>query len=63
VIVDDEAIADAQRAIWRELRLFAEPGGAAALAAVRTGAFKPAPGERVVVLVCGSNGDPSDVIE
>jgi threonine dehydratase len=63
VTVDDEAIAEAQRAIWGELRLFAEPGGAAALAAVRTGAFEPAPGERVVVLVCGSNGDPSDVIE
>jgi threonine dehydratase len=63
VLVDDEAIADAQRAIWRELRLFAEPGGAAALAAVRTGAFEPAPGERVVVLVCGSNGDPSGVVE
>jgi threonine dehydratase len=63
VTVDDEAIAEAQRAIWGELRLFAEPGGATALAAVRTGAFEPAPGERVVVLVCGSNGDPSDVIE
>ena len=63
VLVDDEAILEAQRAIWRELRLFAEPGGAAAIAAVRTGAFRPAPGERVVVLVCGSNGDPTDVIE
>ena len=63
VLVDDEAIADAQRSIWRELRLFAEPGGAAALAAMCTGAFRPSAGERVVVLVCGSNGDPSGVIE
>jgi threonine dehydratase len=62
VLVDDAAILEAQRALWRELRLFAEPGGAAALAAVGVGAFEPAPGERVVVLVCGSNGDPSDVI-
>jgi threonine dehydratase len=62
VLVDDEAILEAQRAIWRELRLFAEPGGAAALAAVRCGAYVPSEGERLVVLVCGSNGDPSDVI-
>ena len=41
VLVDDDAILDAQRAIWRELRVFAEPGGAAALAAVRSGAYVP----------------------
>jgi threonine dehydratase len=62
VLVDDEAILGAQRAIWQELRLFAEPGGAAALAAVRTGAYVPIEGERVVVLVCGANGDTADVI-
>jgi threonine dehydratase len=62
VLVDDEAILAAQRAIWRELRLLAEPGGAAALAAVMCGAFVPDAGERVVVLVCGANGDPADVI-
>ncbi|HJR97002.1 MAG TPA: threonine/serine dehydratase [Actinomycetota bacterium] len=62
VLVDDEAILAAQRAIWRELRLFAEPGGAAALSAVMCGAFVPDAGERVVVLVCGANGDPADVI-
>ena len=60
-LVDDASILEAQRALWRELRLFAEPGGAAALAAVGAGAFVLAPGERVVVLVCGSNGDPADV--
>jgi len=62
VLVDDEAILAAQRAIWRELRLFAEPGGAAALAAVMCGAYVPDATERVVVLVCGANGDPADVI-
>ncbi|HET9311453.1 MAG TPA: threonine/serine dehydratase [Actinomycetota bacterium] len=62
VLVDDEAILAAQRAIWRELRLFAEPGGAAALSAVMCGAFVPDATERVVVLVCGANGDPADVI-
>jgi threonine dehydratase len=62
VLVDDEAILGAQRAFWRELRMFAEPGGAAALAAVLCGAFEPAVDERVVVLVCGANGDTADVI-
>lgn len=62
LLVDDEAILDAQRAIWRELRLFAEPGGAAALAAVLSGAYRPSIGERIAVLVCGSNGDHADVI-
>jgi threonine dehydratase len=62
VTVPDEAIRDAQRAIWRELHLFAEPGGAAALAALMTGAYRPAASERVVVLVCGANGDPTPVV-
>jgi threonine dehydratase len=61
VLVDDEAIRDAQRAIWRELRLVAEPGGAAALAAIRGGAYVPGPSERVVVLLCGANADPATV--
>ena len=61
VVVDDDAIRDAQRAIWDGLRLIAEPGGAAALAALRTGAYRPADGERVVVVVCGANCDPATV--
>lgn len=61
VLVPDDAIRDAQRYLWREFRLVAEPGGAAALAALRTGAFVPErPGE-VVVVVCGSNCDPATV--
>ena len=61
VLVEDDAIRDAQRAIWRDLRMVAEPGGAAALAALRTGAYVPERGERVVVLVCGANADPATV--
>ncbi|MGI9051190.1 MAG: threonine/serine dehydratase [Ilumatobacteraceae bacterium] len=62
VVVDDDAIRDAQRAIWDGLRLIAEPGGAAALAALRTGAYLPADGERVAVAICGSNADPSTIV-
>ncbi len=61
-LVPDAAIREAQRALWRELRLVAEPGGAAALAALMHGAYVPAADERVVVVVCGANGDPGDVI-
>jgi threonine dehydratase len=61
VVVSDDAIRAAQRALWDELRLIVEPGGAAALAAIRSGAYVPAPGERVVVAVCGSNADPTTI--
>lgn len=60
-LVTDDAISEAQRTLWRELRLVAEPGGAAALAAVRSGAYRPDAGERVAVVVCGSNTDPANV--
>jgi threonine dehydratase len=62
VLVSDEAIGAAQRWFWDRLRLVVEPGGAAAAAAVMSGAYRPAAGERVVVVVCGANADPSTVM-
>jgi threonine dehydratase len=61
VLVDDEAIAQARRVLWRELRIVAEPGGAAAFASLLCGAWRPAPGQRVGVLVCGANCDLAGV--
>jgi threonine dehydratase len=55
VLVTDEAIQRSQLARWEVLRIAAEPGGAAALAALLSGQYKPASGERVGVLVCGGN--------
>ena len=55
VLVSDEAIVASQKAIWDVLRLATEPGGAAAFAALLSGRYVPAPGERVGVLLCGSN--------
>jgi threonine dehydratase len=55
VLVPDEAIRNAQRVLWRVLRVVAEPGGAAAFAALLSGAYRPVPDERVGVLVCGGN--------
>ena len=54
-LVPDQAIIDAQHVLWRTLRVMAEPGGAAALAALLCRAYVPAAGERVGVLVCGGN--------
>jgi threonine dehydratase len=59
VLVEDQAVLDAQRLLWDELRVLAEPGGATALAALLSGVVKCAPGDRVGVLVCGANVDPS----
>lgn len=58
VLVSDAAIAAAQRALWQERRQLVEPAGATALAALMSGAYRPAPGERVAVLVCGGNIAP-----
>jgi threonine dehydratase len=55
VLVTDEAIRQAQQALWATLRIVAEPGGAAAFAAVASGRYRPQPGERVGVLVSGGN--------
>ncbi len=57
VLVEDDAIRDAQRALWQVLRLATEPGGAAAFAALLSGAYQPEAGERVGVVLCGSNTD------
>jgi threonine dehydratase len=54
-LVSDDDIRDAQRKLWREMQLVAEPGGAAAFAALLSGAYRPEPGEQVGVVVCGAN--------
>ena len=55
VLVSDTAITQAQRRLWQDLRQVVEPAGAAALAAVLSGAYTPEPDERLAVLVCGGN--------
>jgi threonine dehydratase len=55
VLVADEAIRSAQRALWATLRVVAEAGGAVALAALLSGAYQPTRDERVAVLLCGAN--------
>jgi threonine dehydratase len=55
VLVTDEAIRRAQQALWSTVRIVAEPGGATAFAALLSGAYAPAPGERVGVVLSGAN--------
>jgi threonine dehydratase len=55
VLVSDDDIRAAQRALWDKARVVAEPGGAAAFAALLSGKYAPAPDERVAVVVCGAN--------
>jgi threonine dehydratase len=55
VLVTDDAIRNAQQALWKTLRIVAEPGGAAALASLTSGAWKPKPGQAIGVLLCGAN--------
>ena len=62
VLVSDAVIRAAQSECWNSMRLMVEPGGAAALAALRSGAYVPSAGERVGVLMCGSNVDPGSVV-
>jgi len=61
VLVDDQAIVDARRQLWDDYRIVVEHGTAAAQAALTSGAYVPADGERVVVLLCGANTNPSDL--
>lgn len=57
VLVTDAAIMAAQRLLWQELRVVAEPGGAAALAALLSRAWAPPRDAVVGVIVCGGNAD------
>ena len=61
VLVEDSAIVDTQRRLWEHARVAAEPGGATALAALLSGAYRPAADERLAVIVCGANLDPGSL--
>ncbi len=62
ILVKDESIRAAQRVLWNDLRIVAEPGGATATAALLSGAYQPAPGERIGVVICGGNTDPGQIV-
>lgn len=61
VLVEDDAIVAARARLWHERRLVVEHGAATAYAALTAGAYVPADGERVAVVLCGANTDPRDL--
>jgi threonine dehydratase len=63
LLVSDDEIVRAQRLLWSVARIVAEPGGAAAFAALVSGRYRPRRDERVGVVVCGGNTDPASVVE
>lgn len=63
LLVEDSAIEAAMAWLWHRMQVAAEPGGATALAAVLSGAYRPQPGERVGILVCGGNVAPETLAE
>ena len=60
LLVEDDAILEARREVWDRFRLVLEPGAATPVAALLTGAYRPADDEQVAVVLCGANTDPSD---
>jgi threonine dehydratase len=63
VLVSDDDIIGARTALWRDYRIAAEFGAAAAYAALVSGRYEPRPGERVAVVICGANTDPASLVQ
>ncbi len=61
VLVGEDAIVEARRRLWADYRIASEHGAATAYAGLLSGAYSPADGERVCVVVCGANTDPATV--
>ena len=61
VLVDDDAIRGAQHTLWQAARIVAEPAASVGVAALLAGAYMPAPGERVAVIISGANMTPSQL--
>jgi threonine dehydratase len=61
VLVSDDEIVQARHALWHDYRIASEFGAATAYAALVSGRYLPADGERVAVVVCGANTDPTSL--
>jgi threonine dehydratase len=61
LLLSDEVIRDAQLWLWNELKLAVEPAAALGLAALQSGAYRPQAQERVCLILCGANLDPTSL--
>ena len=57
VLIEDDAMLEAARHLWLTYGLAADLSAAAGLAALRTGAYRPGPDERLCALVCGAGDE------
>jgi threonine dehydratase len=57
VLVEDHDMRDAARWLWFEMGLGVELSAGAAVAALRTGAYRPSPGKNLCAVVCGAGTD------
>ena len=62
VLVEEAEIVEAQRWLWEEARVVAEPAAATTVAALRSGAYRPRRGDHVVAVISGGNVDPGSVV-
>jgi threonine dehydratase len=61
VLVTDAEIVAARVTLWEQRRVLVEHGAATAMAALLSGRYSPSEGERIAVVLCGANTDPSDL--
>ncbi|MEN9628631.1 MAG: hypothetical protein RJA10_1858, partial [Pseudomonadota bacterium] len=60
-LLGDDDIRAAQRRLWKDFHLAVEPGAALGPAALWAGIVKPAPDERIALVLCGANVDPASL--
>ncbi|KJE77037.1 threonine/serine dehydratase [Ferrimicrobium acidiphilum] len=63
VLVDEEEMIVARQRLWDEFRLVGEYGGVAALAALLAGKIETNENDRLGIIFCGANSDPSDLVK
>lgn len=59
LLLPDAAIRDAQQWLWQQMKLAVEPAAALGLAALQTGIYTPRADEKLCLVICGANMDPS----
>jgi len=60
LLVTDDEMRTAARLLWLEHGLAADLSGAASLALLTSGKYRPRPGEKVCALICGAGSDGLD---
>ena len=62
LLLTDDSIRSAQRWLWKEFKLAVEPAAALPLAALQSGRYQPGADEKVCLIICGANLDPTTLL-